>query len=74
VDLKEGRAPPWVPRRPLPGTPIADAFAYEKPADRARFAVLLCRVTQIDLVHLGTPHRRAGYLASDGFAGSWLAP
>ena len=59
---------------PLPGTPIADAFAYEKPADRARFAVLLCRVTQIDLVHLGTPHRRAGYLASDGFAGSWLAP
>ncbi len=59
---------------PYPGTPIADAFAYEKPAERERFAVLRCHVNQIDLVHLGTPHRRAGYHASDGFAGTWLAP
>ena len=59
---------------PIPGTPIADAFAYEKPAERDRFAVLHCAVTHIDLVHLGTPHRRAGYVASDGFVGTWLAP
>jgi pyridoxamine 5'-phosphate oxidase len=59
---------------PDPGRPIADAFAYDKPAVQARFAVLRCAITHIDLVHLGTPHRRAGYHAGDKFAGQWLAP
>lgn len=59
---------------PDPGVPIGDAFAYEKPPAKERFAVLRCSVTHIDLVHLGEPHRRAGYAASDGWTGSWLAP
>lgn len=60
--------------QPDPGTPIDHVYAYEKPADRARFAVLACTVTALDLVHLGAQHRRAGYVRKDGFAGTWLAP
>ena len=59
---------------PPPGTPIPDVFAYEKPPDRARFAVLRGQVTVIDLVHLGPSHRRADFRASDGWRGQWLAP
>jgi len=59
---------------PMPGTPIADVYAYEKPAERARFAVLRCALTQMDLVHLCARHRRAGYARADGWAGCWLAP
>ncbi|MEM8579321.1 MAG: pyridoxamine 5'-phosphate oxidase family protein [Pseudomonadota bacterium] len=60
--------------RPDPGTPIDAVFDYEKPPERARFAVLTCAARYIDLVHLGTPHRRAGYSRSDSWRGSWLAP
>lgn len=59
---------------PDPGAPIPHVYAYEKPADRARFAVLACTVISLDLVHLGEQHRRAGYSRADGFAGQWLAP
>ncbi len=59
---------------PDPGTPIEDVYSYEKPADRDRFAVLRCNLSEIDLVHLGARHRRAAYFAQDGWAGSWLAP
>lgn len=59
---------------PVPGTPIANVFDYAKPADRAKFAVLNCTVTGIDLVHLGARHRRASFSAVDGWAGTWLAP
>jgi len=60
--------------RPAPGRPIDHVYAYEKPAERSRFAVLRCKVQQIDLVHLGERHRRAVYVAADGFAGTWVAP
>ncbi|MEX0309674.1 MAG: pyridoxamine 5'-phosphate oxidase family protein [Tateyamaria sp.] len=59
---------------PDPGTPIANAFDYEKPPLRERFAVLRCSIDHIDLVHLGERHRRAAYLRSDGWQGTWLAP
>ena len=59
---------------PIPGTPIPDAFAYDKPAVQERFAVLRCTVSEIDLVHLGQPHRRARYHREDNWKGSWLAP
>jgi hypothetical protein len=39
-----------------------------------RFAVLAARVHRIDALHLGQTHRRALYLAADGFAGAWIAP
>lgn len=59
---------------PLPGTPIVQVYAYEKPANRSRFAVLDCQLTQIDLVHLDTRHRRAAFSVTDGWRGKWLAP
>lgn len=60
--------------QPVPGTPIAEVHAYEKPADRSRFAVLKCQLTQMDLVHLDVRHRRAVFTAQDGWQGRWLAP
>lgn len=59
---------------PTPGTPIANVYAYEKPADRGRFAVLRCHLTAIDLVHLGPRHRRAAFVSQNDWAGAWLAP
>ncbi len=59
---------------PTPGTPIASAFAYEKPSDPAAFAVLQGAIAMIDLVDLNEPHRRALYAPSDGWAGQWLSP
>ncbi|MFK7877898.1 MAG: pyridoxamine 5'-phosphate oxidase family protein [Paracoccaceae bacterium] len=59
---------------PLPGTPIKDVYAYEKPALFSRFAVLICHIEQIDLVELGPKHRRAGYDADTNWQGHWRAP
>ena len=60
--------------RPAPGTPIADALAYDKPADPAAFAVLRLEVLAIDAVHLGQRHRRARWRCETGWRGEWLAP
>jgi hypothetical protein len=60
--------------RPTPGTAILDAFAYEKPSDSERFAVLRCNLLEIDLVHLGARHRRAEFIRENEWAGTWLAP
>lgn len=59
---------------PPPGTPIASAFDYHKPADPERFAALICTVEMFDIVHLGARHRRARFEAGDGWRGQWLAP
>ena len=59
---------------PPPGTQITTALDYVKFPDPATFAVLDCRVMQIDLVHLGKDHRRATYSRSDDWAGQWLSP
>ena len=59
---------------PTPGTPIGSAYAYEKPSDPAAFAVLEGTITQIDLVELNIPHRRALYRSQSGWAGQWLSP
>ncbi|MBL4918744.1 pyridoxamine 5'-phosphate oxidase family protein [Szabonella alba] len=60
--------------RPAPGSPIPSAFAYDKTPDPARFAALIGQVEAFDLVHLGPRHRRARFLAADGWRGQWLAP
>ena len=59
---------------PAPGTPIEGPFDYTKPGDRSGFAVLLCGIERIDLVHLGRQHRRALYSAEDNWQGVWCAP
>lgn len=60
--------------RPAPGQPIADALAYDKPADPHSFAVLRCEVQSMDIVHLGPQHRRAAFTRADHWQGQWLAP
>ncbi|MEJ6815262.1 MAG: pyridoxamine 5'-phosphate oxidase family protein [Octadecabacter sp.] len=60
--------------QPKPGTPISDVYAYEKPSERDRFAVLTCNVLTIDLLQLGDRHRRAAFMRENEWAGSWLAP
>lgn len=59
---------------PVPGISIDHVYAYEKPPVRDRFAVLNCRLTKIDLVHLDTRHRRAIYGRADNWRGTWVAP
>lgn len=59
---------------PVPGAPIDTVYAYEKPANAARFAVLRCHLSEIDLVHLDTRHRRARYTRNTGWTGVWVAP
>ena len=59
---------------PTPGTVISDAYAYAKPSERERFAVLTCKMLCIDLVQLGELHRRAGYNCENDWVGEWLAP
>ncbi len=60
---------------PAPGRPLDDPTTYRETAERDRFARLNCRVTGLDLVHLGaTLHRRALFADSDGFAGAWVGP
>ena len=60
--------------QPSPGTPIANALDYEKTPDQSRFCVLSLSLTHIDVVHLGDRHRRAAFVATDGWAGQWLVP
>lgn len=59
---------------PAPGQPIAGAFAYERRADPACFAVLRLTVQTFDVLHLGPRHRRARFDRQNGWAGGWLAP
>ena len=50
---------------PLPGTPIAAPFAYDRVPTRARFAVLVLTVGRLDVLHLGERHRRAVFERAD---------
>ncbi|MDP5362105.1 MAG: pyridoxamine 5'-phosphate oxidase family protein [Paracoccaceae bacterium] len=59
---------------PPPGTPIDAALAYNKDPDPETFAILECRVTHIDAVHLGTDHRRIRFSRLGHWHGQWLSP
>jgi len=59
---------------PAPGTPIADSLAFDKAPDPATFAVLHCKVTHIDAVHLGERHRRCSFSRARQWRGQWLSP
>lgn len=78
VDAQWSKVPPGsrvsYGTMPIPGTPIAQVFDYEKPAKRDRFAVLRCTIDALDLVHLGNRHRRAAFKRDDDWLGSWVAP
>lgn len=81
ITIKEGDAGAWsrVPdtaRGVYGGTPPPGA-RIETPSDHApnptpeRFAVLTCRIVEIETLTLDTPHRRARFC--DGSA-QWIAP
>jgi hypothetical protein len=59
---------------PPPGTVIATALDYLKEPDPATFAVLVCALTDIDVVHLGTDHRRVSFSRVRHWQGQWLSP
>ena len=59
---------------PPPGALIDGALDYIKQPDPDTFAVLTCRITQIDVVHLGDDHRRALFSRESNWAGQWLSP
>lgn len=59
---------------PAPGQPIPDSTAYTKKPDPNAFAVLVCHVTNIDVVYLGQTHRRANFSQDSDWRGKWLAP
>lgn len=59
---------------PEPGRAIPSPDAYAPGAERARFAVLRCRVEAVEALRLTDPPLRAEFRREDGFAGRWLAP
>jgi len=60
--------------QPVPGQPIKEPFAYAKPAEQARFAVLRGQVQQIEVLYLGTKHQRALFTRADHWCGQWISP
>ncbi|ABD53171.1 pyridoxamine 5'-phosphate oxidase family protein [Jannaschia sp. CCS1] len=54
---------------PVPGTPLP----AEPDATPNRFTRLICHLSEIDVLHLTTPHQRAVYTAPD-WRGIWVSP
>lgn len=59
---------------PAPGQRIAQALNYTKVADPESFVILRLAVATVDVLHLGPNHRRAQFVRSDNWAGTWLVP
>lgn len=59
---------------PPPGTSIETALDYVKEPDPETFAVLACKVMNIDAVHLGADHRRVSFSRNSHWVGQWLSP
>ncbi|SER56594.1 Pyridoxamine 5'-phosphate oxidase [Tranquillimonas rosea] len=57
---------------PPPGTPLHAPGTYEETIDRDRFAVLRFHVETMEVLHLGTRHRRAVFGGRGD--GRWIAP
>lgn len=58
---------------PAPGDPLTQG-ADPGRGDPARFARILCDLTEIDALLLAEPHRRALFAAESGWSGAWIAP
>ena len=59
---------------PPPGQPISSALDYIKKPDFDCFLRILCKVSKMDIVHLGEDHRRAVFSQTRDWEGEWLAP
>jgi hypothetical protein len=56
-----------------PGSPLGDTSDHAT-GDATRFARITCTLSELDILHLGTPHIRALYRAADGWQGQWIEP
>ena len=84
IKVGEVTAPIWrnVPKNsrvsygtiPTPGTIIKKPFDYEQNPAQNRFAILICHIQLIELLHLGAKHVRARFMKSQKWKGLWLAP
>lgn len=59
---------------PPPGQPIAESLAYHRSPDQTAFAVLHLVVMEMDILHLGSEHRRAMFTRDTAWRGQWCAP
>jgi pyridoxamine 5'-phosphate oxidase len=59
---------------PAPGEPISQSLDYIKKPDQSIYAVLSCKVQNVDVVHLGPQHRRASFDYTKNRAAQWLVP
>ncbi len=60
---------------PAPGTIIDQPEHLTSEANREAFAVLTCRIIEIETLYLGQNlHRRAKFCVDSNWMGSWLAP
>lgn len=59
---------------PATGATIPDALSYHKTCDPAAFTVLQLDLQEMDILHLGTQHRRARFTRASEWAGEWLVP
>lgn len=59
---------------PAPGRVIAESTAYHKDPQMDDFAVLQCRISHLDVLHLKQPHRRAQFSRDSEWCGNWVAP
>ena len=59
---------------PAPGHSIPTALDYQVTPEKTFFTVLRCTVQAMDILHLGTDHRRASFDRASGWAGAWLSP
>ncbi len=57
-----------------PGTPITHALAYDRLPDPEAFTILSLRIRSMDILHLGSDHRRAVYLRDNHWSGQWVSP
>ncbi len=60
---------------PAPGSPMEKPEQLVQHSDPMAFAVLVCRMTEIETLYLGDGlHRRAIFRRDNAWAGSWIAP
>lgn len=55
---------------PVPGAPLP---AQPDPTPN-RFTRIICHMTEIDALHLTTPHQRATFTKATDWRGTWIAP
>lgn len=59
---------------PAPGQQITSSLAYNETSVSDHYGVLRLGVETIEVLHLGSDHRRASFGLGDDWVGKWLVP